>query len=460
MNGDEITINYDYESRLKGSIKCKRNEKLKEVFKKIANELNVKITNIYFLLAGNNFEQSDYEKEIGEFCPPVNDGILGILVKEKSESEIERLLQNEKIKVTFWFDSKPENFEGLLSGQIRKICEQFANKVQRKINFLNFIYKNNILDLTKTIEEIADLNDINGKKIDIKVEEINVSFCLEYKKQIIIISSIIGIIVIAFIIILPTVILKKSKENKNPDVVTVFQSCLVYINSTTGECEKCVDEYLLNDRKCLPYIFHAKYQVDYYHENIKLFNPEKINDIYSMKINSQIIDPISEYDFNIIGINEIYFYYLENVPISLSNMYESIDKLISIQFNKYDIQDFIITDMKNMFNGCTSLTSISFNYFKSQNIDDMSYLFCNCSSLVDVDLENLNTNNVKDMSHMFYGCNKLATVNIGGFNTENVEDMSYMFYNCNKLASLDLSKFYTHNVNNMSNMFYNCSSLN
>ena len=48
MNGDEIMVKYEYECRLRGSFKCKRNEKLREVLNKISRELEMNIKNIYF----------------------------------------------------------------------------------------------------------------------------------------------------------------------------------------------------------------------------------------------------------------------------------------------------------------------------------------------------------------------------------------------------------------------------
>ena len=74
-------------------------------------------------------------------------------------------------------------------------------------------------------------------------------------------------------------------------------------------------------------------------------------------------------------------------------------------------------------------------------------------------LTNLNTSQVTDMSEMFYGCSKLTSLNVSNFDTSNVTDMSEMFRSCSSITSLDVSNFNTANVTKMSAMFWECSSL-
>ena len=58
------------------------------------------------------------------------------------------------------------------------------------------------------------------------------------------------------------------------------------------------------------------------------------------------------------------------------------------------------------------------------------------------DLKYLNTEQVTDMSNMFYGCSALTSLDLSNFNTAKVRDMSYMFYRCSALSSL-----YGSNIN-------------
>ena len=86
--------------------------------------------------------------------------------------------------------------------------------------------------------------------------------------------------------------------------------------------------------------------------------------------------------------------------------------------------------------------------------------FVNFKNLTQIEgIENLNTENVTSMRNMFCGCSKLTSLDVTKFNTEKVTDMSYMFYNCKALTSLDVTNFNSENVTNMSFMFSGCSTL-
>ena len=50
------------------------------------------------------------------------------------------------------------------------------------------------------------------------------------------------------------------------------------------------------------------------------------------------------------------------------------------------------------------------------------------------------------MNNLFNGCSSLTTLDISNFRTSNVTWMSYMFNNCYLLTTLDLSNFDTSSV--------------
>ena len=66
------------------------------------------------------------------------------------------------------------------------------------------------------------------------------------------------------------------------------------------------------------------------------------------------------------------------------------------------------------------------------NIIDMSYMFEGCSSLSSLTyISNLETNNVTNMSYMFKGCSSLSSLpNISKWNTNNAKEMIGMFEGC------------------------------
>ena len=76
-----------------------------------------------------------------------------------------------------------------------------------------------------------------------------------------------------------------------------------------------------------------------------------------------------------------------------------------------------------------------------------------------INLNYLNTSNVTNMREMFLGCSNLSSINVSDWNTSNVTNFSYMFYNCSSLASIDVSNFNTSNAEDFGAMFEKCSSL-
>ena len=118
-----------------------------------------------------------------------------------------------------------------------------------------------------------------------------------------------------------------------------------------------------------------------------------------------------------------------------------------------------VTNMRNMFAGCSSLTSLDVTHFNTAKVTDMYYMFYNCKALTSLDVTKFNTANVKNMSSMFSSCSSLTSLDVTHFNTANVANMNGMFSSCLKLTSLDVTNFNTANVTNMSYMFSNCVAL-
>ena len=143
---------------------------------------------------------------------------------------------------------------------------------------------------------------------------------------------------------------------------------------------------------------------------------------------------------------------------SNSTSANQLKSLTSISFGNFNTSN--VTNMKDMFSGCSALTSLNLSNFNTSKVTNMGYMFWGCSKLTSLNVSNFNTSNVTDMKWMFSYCSSLTSLNVSNFNTSNVTNMSYMFYYCPKLTSLDhLSNFYTSKVTSMTQMFYNCSSL-
>ena len=152
------------------------------------------------------------------------------------------------------------------------------------------------------------------------------------------------------------------------------------------------------------------------------------------------------------------------VPDSaMSYMFSGCSSLMSINLSTFNT--LRITNMQNLFDGCSSLTNITFgNNFNTSNVTDMQYMFHNCTSLTSLNVSNFNTQNVIYMTGMFSGSWQVYMslrniIGLNNFNTSKVISMQEMFYNCNQLTSIDISSFNTSNVTNMYLMFHGCTSL-
>ena len=118
-----------------------------------------------------------------------------------------------------------------------------------------------------------------------------------------------------------------------------------------------------------------------------------------------------------------------------------------------------VTNMQEMFNACSKLTSLNLSNFNTAEVTNMSYMFKSCKALTSLDLSNFNTEKVTDMQGMFWECSDLTSLNLTSLNTENVTDMTGMFKDCTDLTSLDLSNFNTAKVTKMNQMFFQCYAL-
>ena len=103
---------------------------------------------------------------------------------------------------------------------------------------------------------------------------------------------------------------------------------------------------------------------------------------------------------------------------------------------------------------------VGIKHLHTDKVTDMSQMFENCSKLTSLDVSHFDTRNVTSMRRMFYGCQRLETLATEDWNTQSLRNASYMFMNCTSLTELNLSGWNTSNLQYISNMFYGCSALN
>lgn len=73
--------------------------------------------------------------------------------------------------------------------------------------------------------------------------------------------------------------------------------------------------------------------------------------------------------------------------------------------------------------------------------------FKDCNKLTTIiNIANLDTRNVTDMSNMFYGCTGLTNLNLATFSTKKVTSLAGFLAGCTNLNSLDIRNFDPENV--------------
>ena len=187
-----------------------------------------------------------------------------------------------------------------------------------------------------------------------------------------------------------------------------------------------------------------------------LTNLETIKDL--KYLNTEQVTDMSNMFYGCSALTSLDVTHFNTAKVTNMNyMFYGCSKLTSLDVTKFNTAN--VTNMSYMFCRCPVLSSLDVTKFNTANVTNMSYMFESCSALSSLDLSNFNTAIVTDMSYMFYGCSALSSLDLSNFNTAIVTDMSYMFYGCSALSSLDLSNFYTKEVGNMVCMFSGCSAL-
>ena len=146
-------------------------------------------------------------------------------------------------------------------------------------------------------------------------------------------------------------------------------------------------------------------------------------------------------------------------PVWAGRFYSPNNVITKVVFDA-SFKDFRSTTTKSWFSYLKALTTIEgLENLNTSAVTNMSEMFSGCSRLTSLNISNFNTSEVTDMSEMFYDCSSLTSLNLSNFNTSKVTNMEGMFSGCSSLTSLTLSNFNTSKVTNMNSMFSRCSGL-
>ena len=139
---------------------------------------------------------------------------------------------------------------------------------------------------------------------------------------------------------------------------------------------------------------------------------------------------------------------------NMGNMFCGCSSLSNIDVSKFDTSR--ATDMHNLFNTCTSLSSIDVSKWDTSNVTNMASMFYYCTSLSSIDVSKWNTSKVTTMNGMFYYCKGLSGIGVSNWDTSSLTDIHGMFNGCVGLSSIDVSKWDTSKVTDMASLFNGC----
>ena len=124
----------------------------------------------------------------------------------------------------------------------------------------------------------------------------------------------------------------------------------------------------------------------------------------------------------------------------------------------YDVSN--VTDMSNMFDNCSGLTSeLDLSEWDVSSVTNMECMFSQCSKLTSLDVSNWDTSKLTKITNMFTYCSKLTSLDVSNWDTSNISDMLNLFNGCSGLTSLDLSTWNISNLSIIDGMFSNCTAL-
>ena len=142
--------------------------------------------------------------------------------------------------------------------------------------------------------------------------------------------------------------------------------------------------------------------------------------------------------------------------IKMSSMFYGCSKLADVDIASWDVRK--VTTTESMLRG-TPIARLDLSAWNTDSLTNMRYMFEYCTSLTSLNMDGWNTSNVTDMSGLFSHDQRLTDLSMDGWDAGNVRLMGHMFEYCTKLSTLDLTGWNTANVTNMYGLFDNCTSL-
>ena len=107
---------------------------------------------------------------------------------------------------------------------------------------------------------------------------------------------------------------------------------------------------------------------------------------------------------------------------ALNNMFNGCTSLVSVNAEGWNTSNVI--NMMNMFNSCSSLVTLDLSSFNTSNVTNMNWMFINCSKLETLDIRNFDTSKATaNMRDMFNGCTSLTTLRLDNCSADTISSI-------------------------------------
>ena len=145
-------------------------------------------------------------------------------------------------------------------------------------------------------------------------------------------------------------------------------------------------------------------------------------------------------------------------PSNMKDFFNGFTSLEEVDFENLNTDD--VTNMSNLFRNCTKLTKINFRNINLSKLTNASMMFGTCTSLINIDLSNLNLSNLENINMMFSWASKIKTIKLPYLNESKIISKKDVFYKTS-IQTTD-GKVFTDskNINFISDLISNSTSPN
>ena len=119
-----------------------------------------------------------------------------------------------------------------------------------------------------------------------------------------------------------------------------------------------------------------------------------------------------------------------------------------------------MTDLANLFNGCSNLIAVNLTTWDVSNVINMNNMFYSCESLIKLDMSSWDVQSLSQANNMFSFCKKLKSLNLFKWRSKNASlYLNEFLYGCEELEELNISYWRITEGFSLTNVFYNNKKL-